>query len=295
MAAISNTKKALLCGINAYPDGNQLQGCVNDVLLMYKVITEKFKFDKKNIRVLTDKQATKRNILAGLSWLTTGVGPNDTVFFHYSGHGSQVDVNDVTSSDESDGFDEIICNVDLDWDHPMRDHEIGAYFKKLPLTTHTLVVLDCCHSGTGLRVMNGCETAKGEKYLKNKFLPPPPSHILTNPTISVDDALKFVAHKSKDIRVQKRKFINETIQQGGAILISGCQDNQTSADYYAPNGNYQGALTFTLAKVLKEANWSVTYEKLVTELVRQLGQERFEQVPQLEAKKDKFGLKFLGG
>jgi metacaspase-1 len=295
MAAVSTTKKAFLVGINAYP-GCPLNGCVNDVLLMYKIITEKFKFDKKNIKILTDAQATRVNILAGLKWLTTGVGANDTVFFHYSGHGSQVDVNDITSSSESDGFDEIICNVDLDWNNPIRDNDLGTFFQRLPMTTHTLVVLDCCHSGTGLREFSGPETSNSSKYLKNKFLAPPPSCILSNPTISIDDALNFVpAPITRDIRTQKRAVINNTVKDGGAILIAGCKDNQTSADYMAPNGNYQGALTFTLAKVLKEANWSLTYEKLEKELVAQLAKERFEQVPQLESVKEKKNLKFLGG
>ncbi len=82
-------KKALLVGINAYKD-SPLRGCVNDVLLMHQVLTAKFGFENKNIKVMTDKEANTKGIMNALKRLTTDVREGDTVFFHYSGHGSQI-------------------------------------------------------------------------------------------------------------------------------------------------------------------------------------------------------------
>lgn len=82
-------KKALLIGINKYPD-SPLRGCVNDVLLMHKVLTSKYGFINKDIRLLTDKEATTKGIRDALKVFTTDVTDGDTLFFHYSGHGSQV-------------------------------------------------------------------------------------------------------------------------------------------------------------------------------------------------------------
>ena len=44
-----------------------------------------------------------------MNWLVRGAQPNDSLFFHYSGHGSQQQDHD---GDEVDGTDETICPVD---------------------------------------------------------------------------------------------------------------------------------------------------------------------------------------
>ena len=44
-----------------------------------------------------------------MHWLVRGAQPNDSLFFHYSGHGSQTYDSD---GDEVDGNDETICPVD---------------------------------------------------------------------------------------------------------------------------------------------------------------------------------------
>ena len=79
-------RKALITGINTY-QGSPLRGCVNDALLMYKVLSEKYDFKTENIDLLTDYDCTKANLLKHLKKLTYGVQPGDYVFFHYSGHG----------------------------------------------------------------------------------------------------------------------------------------------------------------------------------------------------------------
>lgn len=52
---------------------------------------------------------TRENILRACQWLVAGAAPNDSLFFHYSGHGGKVeDLN----GDEDDGYDETIYPVD---------------------------------------------------------------------------------------------------------------------------------------------------------------------------------------
>ncbi|MEI6586887.1 MAG: caspase family protein, partial [Sediminibacterium sp.] len=66
--------KALLVGINKYPDPrNELRGCVNDILDMAHFISEKNKvYATENIKKLTDKDATKKTIVAQIKWLLEG-------------------------------------------------------------------------------------------------------------------------------------------------------------------------------------------------------------------------------
>lgn len=65
--------------------------------------------------VLTDdtsdpqKMPTKANIQRWMSWLVEGAKKDDALFFHYSGHGVQVKVDNAA---EADGLGEAICPLD---------------------------------------------------------------------------------------------------------------------------------------------------------------------------------------
>ena len=144
-------KKALLVGINRYPDpSNELKGCVNDVRQMAETLKSRYGFPGDgNMRILTDARATTKAILDGLAWLTAGASPGDSLVFHYSGHGSQVP--DKNGDETTDRLDEILCPYDLDWDHPLTDDDLAAACAGVPQGALLTVILDCCHSGTGLR------------------------------------------------------------------------------------------------------------------------------------------------
>src|SRR3989304_9789026 len=62
-------KYALLVGINQYPHVRSLKGSVNDITQVKRVLVEDLGFADGNIRVLTDAQATKANIVAALATL----------------------------------------------------------------------------------------------------------------------------------------------------------------------------------------------------------------------------------
>lgn len=69
--------------------------------------------------------------------------PGDTLFFHYSGHGTQVptDHDDL----EADGLDEAIVPVDMNL---IVDDDLRLIFCQLPLGARMTMLADCCHSGT---------------------------------------------------------------------------------------------------------------------------------------------------
>lgn len=281
-------KKAFLVGINKY-QGSPLNGCVNDVLLMYKILSEKLYFKTENIDIITDEQCTTENILGGLKKLTSGLSKDDIVYFHYSGHGSQVVSNDWTSGSEADGRDEILCPYDLDWKNPIRDNDLNTIFSPL-IGIKSVVVLDSCHSGTGLR---NCIIGNDTTVHKNRFLPPPIYNILSNPKVSIDDNLKFVFPKpTSNPQTQVRKIMCNATTQGDSILISGCMDNQTSADAFI-NNRYHGALTFTLAKCLSTHNFNISYKDLISAINKDIKAARFDQTPQLECKEELMSSMFL--
>ena len=86
----------MLVGINYLRhQRGRLKGCINDVKNMESFLSRRG-FQGANVRVLTDdqsdpsKQPTKANILRDLKWLAGGARPGDSLFFHFSGHGSYV-------------------------------------------------------------------------------------------------------------------------------------------------------------------------------------------------------------
>lgn len=283
-------KKLLTVGINKY-SRSPLNGCINDTILLTKVFTEKYGFEHNNVKVLADEEATTHNVLNGLSWLVKNACAGDTLVFHYSGHGSQVPVEDISNTDEDDGLDEILCPVDIDFYNSLfiRDHETGVYFKSLPEGVKSLVILDCCHSGTGLRNGNCKPLPEG---VKNRFMAPPISSLLSCPSISIDDDLSFITpiKKSKSLFSSSCVAINNT--QGSTVLISGCKDNQTSADAFI-NGRYHGALTYYLVETLKEYDWTISYSKLIKIINKKMDKYSYEQNPMLEGRKNLLSLNFL--
>lgn len=283
-------KKLLTVGINRYPNC-ALSGCVNDSILITKMFTEKFGFSSSNVRALLDEEATTKNILTNLSWLISNVCSGDTVVFHYSGHGSQVPVEDPQNTDEDDGFDEILCPINIDFQQGLfiRDHITGAFFKSLPDGVNSLVILDCCHSGTGLR--NGPIKPLPEG-VKNRFMPPPIASIMLSPSISIDDDLRFVTTAKKKKSLFRSSCIELTEKQGSTVLISGCKDNQTSADAFI-GGRYHGALTYYLVETLKEHDWKISYDKLVKLVNKKMDGNSYEQDPMLEGSKEHTAHLFL--
>ena len=286
-------KRALLVGINQYP-GCPLNGCINDVVGMFQVLTTKFDFKAENIKVLTDREATKANILTGLGWLTAEAKEGDTLVFDYSGHGSQVNVTDLTDNTEVDRRDEIICNIDLDWNNPLRDHQIGAFFKSTPKTCEVFVLLDSCHSGSGLRnILSPQIEIGGGPIVTNRFMTPPLSNILMNPALVIKEDLSFqYLDPVVNVKAAKPRFLVSTAEQGDAILISGCRDDQTSADAFI-NGRYNGAATFSLINTLTKYNFDLSYEQLAGGMNDYMLKNGYTQNPQLECRLDFFSKKFL--
>lgn len=72
--------------------------------------------NREDMVCLTDDQQnpmshpTKANIIRAMHWLVKDARPNDSLVFHYSGHGGQTEDLD---GDEDDGYDEVIYPVDF--------------------------------------------------------------------------------------------------------------------------------------------------------------------------------------
>jgi hypothetical protein len=268
-------KKAFLVGINRYPDPrNNLKGCVNDVLLIAKTLKEQYGFQTGDVQLLTDTRATTAGIRTGLEQLVSGAKPGDSLVFHYSGHGTQV--RDTNGDELSDNLDEIICPYDLDWDNPFTDDDLAEICKAVPKGALLTVILDCCHSGTGLR-----EFIPPDLPIRYKFVNAPVEvRYRSESRIENRGIDRSVTMSGPDKGLRVKRF-GVSLTKTNAVLIAGCRSDQTSADAWI-DGDYHGALTFYLWRSLRAAGWNTTYRKLVAATGEELADHNFDQVPQLE-------------
>ena len=68
--------------------------------------------------------------------------PGDALFFHFSGHGTQIPTDDPQ---ETDGMDEAIVPTGM---NVILDDDLRVIVCNLPLGAHLTMLADCCHSGT---------------------------------------------------------------------------------------------------------------------------------------------------
>ncbi|KAJ4763806.1 Metacaspase [Rhynchospora pubera] len=140
-------KKALLVGINYPGTKAELKGCVNDVNRMHKCLINRYGFAEEDIVVLIDTdpkypQPTGVNIRRALSDLVALAEPGDYLFFHYSGHGVQVQAE--TGDDDDTGHDECIVPCDMNL---IPDQDFKELVLKVPDGCLMTIVSDSCHSG----------------------------------------------------------------------------------------------------------------------------------------------------
>jgi len=138
--------RALIIGVNKYQHVNPLNGSVLDAQNMQQLAKDIGGYQSRQIRLLTDLQATRQGILDGLKWLAEGTQPGDRVLFYFSGHGAQTPDSD---GDEEDKRDETLCPVDATSTrrNMITDDEINAYLQQLK-GRQVLFIVDACHSGT---------------------------------------------------------------------------------------------------------------------------------------------------
>jgi len=263
--------KALLVGINAYPNANNnLRGCINDIIDMEYFIASKNKvYQKENIRTLTDNRATKKGILTALDWLLLGASAGDQILFQYSGHGAQIPSHH--SAIEKDGLDEIICPYDFNGEDAaetaISDKEFASIFAKIPQGVHFVWISDSCHS----------------EDLSRKHEIVDANHGNSN-------------YEFNDTRFRRFNYMNST-QQAEAVapiaslgsaaiplhgaLLSGCASHQLSADAYI-NNRFNGAFTHYLIKNLSLYGQDASMQDIVKYVNIDLMENDYDQNPQSE-------------
>jgi hypothetical protein len=270
-------KRAFLVGINRYRiAGADLRGCVNDVKDLSSALVQFHGFKKSDITTLTDLAATKKAMQAGIKALIRDSKKGDVAVVHFSGHGSHVPDD---NRDESDGRDEILCPADLDWDDPLRDDWLRTTLDGVKAGVNLTVIMDCCHSGTNTR-----EVLPPDAPVKQRYLPSPSTLKAVESGRSEPRKISSELRASPRAVRKARDIVRAELPE---VLITGCRDTQTSADAFI-NGRFNGALTFALVEAIRKGRGRLTYRQLHDRAAAVLKTRKFEQVPQLEGRSERF-------
>ena len=264
MAAKSGRKAiSINIGLNAV-DPKHYQGwdgtlaaCENDARDMAALAHAK----GMSTRLLLTAKATRKALISGVRNAAQKLKKGDLFFLTYSGHGGQV--RDV-SGDEADKEDETWCL----YDGEVIDDELHYELSRFASGVRILVLSDSCHSGTVTRAAPPLtDPARGN--VRSRMMPIAVAQQVyqahkdfydkiqlglkkragSTASLEPDAALAMVAVSSRRAALVK-KF------KPVLILISGCQDNQTSMD-----GERNGAFTEQLLHVWNKGAYQGNYAR----------------------------------
>ncbi|XAO21324.1 metacaspase-1 [Cryptococcus bacillisporus CA1280] len=284
-------KKALCIGINYIGSSSALAGCINDAHNVQKFLIERYGYKSEDIVMLTDDARnsrqipTRANILAAMQWLVQGAQPNDSLFFHYSGHGGQTQDLD---GDEDDGYDEVIYPLDFKTAGHITDDdsEHNIMVRPLPAGCRLTAIYDSCHSGTALDLPYIYST---EGVIKEPNLLAEAGQGLLSAGMSylrgdTGGMLQGIMGIGKKVMNQNSGALEKTRQTktspADVISWSGCKDSQTSADTQEA-GRATGAMSYAFISALTKYPQQ-SYVQLLNTIRDEL-KGKYDQKPQLSA------------
>lgn len=234
--------RAILIGLNsvnpAHYDGwsGPLNACEADAESMREIA----KAQDLTVKTLLTKEATRANVQNALSTAAKALGDGDFLLLTYSGHGGQVpDIN----SDEDDALDETWCL----YDGQLIDDELSIALAEFRKGVRVFVLSDSCHSGSVVKM------ALISEY-STRFV-----------SMDVVETRNMPIDIARRTYQQNRNFY-DSIQRSttpdrntdvacSVLLISGCHDNQLSAD-----GPFNGLFTSRLLQVWNGGKFDGTYK-----------------------------------
>ncbi len=263
-------RKALLVGINEYP-GAPLRGCINDCYALADRLLA-CGWERKDIRLLTDKRATTAAITDRLHWVAK-IKPGDQAVFGYSGHGAIFTTRDYLSGSVARSQD-CICPVDFDWSrkNAILAGDFANIFKNIPDGASLTWISDSCHSGDLTRVIVpvGCDIGT---YRAPRSYP-----------IPADIAWRGAT--AAELGLQTTGLARAIEHLKNAVLLAGCKSDQTSADAFI-DGRYCGAFSYAYQHIMSQPGGdALPIGELVASANKWLADNGYEQDPQAKGDPD---------
>ena len=209
---------------------------------------------------LMTRKGTRANVLKAIRAAAKQLKSGDLYFLTYSGHGGQVP--DTSGEEKDDKQDETWCL----FDGQLIDDELYFELTRFAEGVRILVFSDSCHSGTVTRAPLADATMPAGRP---KLMPPAVGMRTYRQNQAFYDRLqRDVASEAGKAQAINPDSVLATLTvsdrltdvsaacKASVILISGCQDNQTSMD-----GAHNGAFTEQLLQVWNNGKYTGTYSK----------------------------------
>lgn len=274
---MSRTVYALLVGIDDYPPPvPRLHGCVNDIRRVHDLLAQQVAQagDRFAPQVLTDRQATRQALIDGFQTHLTQAQAGDVALFYYSGHGSQARTAPEFWPVEPDRLDETLVCVDSRrpgrWD--LADKELSRLIAGVAANNpHVVIILDCCHSGTGTRMLEEDEHATVRRAPTDGRVRPLEDYLVTP---------REVAAFGHTPDTDTTDWL--TLPHGPHILLAACRSDEEAKELDL-GGEPRGAFSYFLLDALQRSGHGVSYRGLFDQVAAQVQAQVSLQTPQLEA------------
>jgi pimeloyl-ACP methyl ester carboxylesterase len=270
---------AVLVGINEYDPASgvrNLQGCVQDIGTIQEYLESRIPPEQLHLLPpLLNEKATRQAVIDAFRNHLCQAGSEDTVLFYYAGHGSQEDAPEEFWTIEPDRLNETLVCYDSRTEHGLElaDKElatlIGEAAQKNP---HVVLVLDCCHSGSGTR--------DPLQEVEERRLPKSDHKRLLNSYL-------FSANDIDSLKPASRSPDNNpagwSLPRGRHVVLAACRDHETAKEYPMENGQRRGVFSRFLMEALTQANGNLSYRDLFQQANALVRSNVAAQSPQLEA------------
>jgi len=266
---------ALLIGVAEYPGFDRkswLEGPVYDVSALKKKLSQSFGFASENIIALTDKDATRDNILRNLESLKTVTKPGDFVFLYFSGHGTgswDKNMKKMGMSPYTGALVPYDFRYESDSDATMKklivgNRDIRPVVEELEKNRHVLAIFDACHSGDSVRNLRKRGKPKYLPFAETPDMPESPGQSQEPPY-----PYRNTLYISAASRLEKALDITTESLRSGAKTIDG-----------KPHGAMTNALLIALeGKADTDHDGKITYNELY-QYVRSKVVTEFAHTPQ---------------
>ena len=273
------TKHALIVAIGSYPNQPEQKknwsdlSSKNDADILEKALIKQG-FLSKNIHSLIDSAANLKAIVQAFDQMEKQLKPGDIVWFHFSGHGQQIeDLN----HDEPDHYDEALITYAaptecvsgyLGEDH-LTDDQLQLLFSKittkLTQSGHLLVSIDACHSGTASRGIEDLIRRGTDKTFDFSC------HLNQNQL----SGISYVPPRT----TEWEDMMKEEKNKASMVVISGCSAQEVNYEYKVNNVGY-GTLTWALCEAMNDASFAeMSYQQMFL-LIRQIVQKNILKISQ---------------
>lgn len=235
---------ALLVGIDNYPNVRKLNGCVADAKAVDQFLNDHYaEMLAQPPKLLLDQEATRQGIIDAFRTHLGKAAAGDTVYFHFSGHGSRENAPEEFHSFFPEKKNEtLVCYDSRDTEGlDLADKELAVLIAEVAQEgkVHVVVTLDSCHSGSGTR--NTPELLAGARQTEAE-----------GNARSLDTYLD--GYYQKMLQDEGRL----ALPVAAHIVLSACLPTQLAYETI----HNRGLFTSTLLEVLERTQGKLTYESL---------------------------------